>query len=150
MHYTPLDTGTRHADAGAKPATGGGGGSGGGGGGASGGDEPLITGATASEDRTARNQRSWEDDSNWRGLRCCGGTETCGFIYYGYADDRLCVRRRHVRCWRALRCCEARGGCVGTVNVGHRWGWPLLALFVLVFLLGEGVSWAVSFFNARL
>jgi hypothetical protein len=121
-------------------------------------DDPLIFGATASEDRAARNQRSWESDANWRGVPCCGGTSTPGFCYYGYADDRLCVQRRCVRCWRVCRCYESKTrrwvfgltGLIGAVNLGHRCGWPVLIAVILLFVGGEGVSWAVSFFNAKL
>jgi hypothetical protein len=158
-HYSALSGAQSHPDASAagasKFASDGIDGIDGGGGGR--GDALLNVGpgggATGSEERSVRNARSYEDDANWRGLRCCGGYETCGFVYYGYGDDRLCVPRRYVRCWAACRCCESRGcarlGLIGAVNVGHRWGWPLLALIVLVFLGGEGVSWAVEFFKAK-
>jgi len=121
--------------------------------------EPQILGATASEDRAARNERSWEHDANWRGVRCCGGTSTPGFLYYGYGDDRLCVPRRCVRCWRACSCYESKArrrwffglsGLIGAVNLGHRCGWPVLIGLIVLLVGGEGVSWAVSFFNARL
>ena len=39
---------------------------------------------------------------------------------------------------------------LGAINLRHRWGWPLLALFLLVFIGGEGVSWAVELFSQKL
>ena len=126
-----------------------------GGDGAIGGAEPLLlqSGATGSEDRESRNARVHADDGNWRGICCLCLGETPGFIYYGHGDDRLCVRRRCVRCWPLCRCFEhPRCGAysLGAINLRHRWGWPLLALFLLVFIGGEGVSWAVELFRQKL
>ena len=126
-----------------------------GGDGAIGGAEPLLlqSGATGSEDRESRNARVHADDGNWRGICCLCLGETPGFIYYGHGDDRLCVRRRCVRCWPLCRCFEhPRCGAysLGAINLRHRWGWPLLALFLLVFIGGEGVSWAVELFSQKL
>jgi len=126
-----------------------------GGDGAIGGAEPLLlqSGATGSEDRESRNARVHADDGNWRGICCLCLGETPGFIYYGHGDDRLCVRRRCVRCWPLCRCFEhPRCGAysLGAINLRHRWGWPLLALFLIVFIGGEGVSWAVELFSQKL
>jgi len=132
------------------------GGGGGGGGGIGDGAfaEPLVSGATCSEERESRNARAHADEANWRGVPCGCLGETPGFLYYGHGDDRLCVRRRCVRCWPPCRCCEhPRCGAyslLGAANLRHRWGWPLLALFLVVFVGGEGVSWAVELFKAKL
>jgi hypothetical protein len=97
--------------------------------------------------RAEANRKSWDDDSNWKGL--CGASIGC--IYYGKDDSRLCVRRRCVRLappflW--LGTCQKYSGC--SVNVSHRYGCATLIGVILLFFLGEGVSWAVTIFKEKL
>ena len=98
--------------------------------------------------RAEENQKSWGDDSNWKGL--CGASSV-GCIYYGKDDSRLCVRRRCVRLsppflW--LGKCQGYFGC--SINVSHKYGCATLLIVVLLFFLGEGVSWAVTLFKQKL
>ena len=102
---------------------------------------PLII------DRAEENQKSWSDDSNWKGC----GSSGIGCLYHGKNDSRLCVRRRCVRLsppflW--IEKCEGHCGC--SVNVSHRYGCVTLIAVVLILLIGEGISWTVTLFNKNL
>jgi hypothetical protein len=111
-------------------------------------EDTLVSLIGAARDDPASNLSSWKNDENWKG--CCYGRTQCGCIYYGVDDTRLCVRRRCVRCSPPLAFLNECACLLPTVNVGHRYGYAVYGFVILLLLLGEGISWAVTIFGQKL